>query len=144
MTDFIRVTPDFSVAPQLQAQDIARAAAAGFKTLICNRPDHESPDQALTMAEAEAAAAAAGLAFRAIPFAGPPPAAAVAATQDALEEAQGPILAYCRSGTRSITAWALAMARRGQTPDALIKIAAEAGYDLSGLRGRLSEAARDA
>jgi uncharacterized protein (TIGR01244 family) len=52
----------------------------------------------------------------------------------ALEDAGGPVLAYCRSGTRSCNLWALAEASRGVDPDALTAKAAGAGYDISGIR----------
>jgi uncharacterized protein (TIGR01244 family) len=137
MTEFKRVTPDFAVAPQLTAADIARAAAEGFRTLIDNRPDGEVPGQ-FSAAEAKAAAEAAGLAFHAIAFTGAPPPAVVAATAELLEQAHGPVLAYCRTGTRSITAWAMAQALTGaHAPDALVALARQAGYDLSGAREAL-------
>lgn len=137
MSDFRSVTPDFAVAAQLSADDIARAAAQGFRTIINNRPDGEAPDQ-LPAREAEAAAKSAGLVYFALPFAGPPPPAAVARTAEMLEEAAGPVLAYCRTGTRSITAWAMAQALVGAlSPDEIIALAAKAGYDLTGARGAL-------
>jgi len=139
MTQIVPVTPDFAVAPQLTAADIARAGAEGYKVLVCNRPDGESPGD-LQSAEAAEAAAAAGLAFHLIPFAGPPPKAAVDALRQALAEAPGPVLAYCRSGTRSITAWALAQATAGaRETEEIIGLAAKAGYDLSGARAVLTQ-----
>ena len=136
MTDFQRVTPDFAVAGQLDPGDFARAAAAGFKTVVNNRPEGE-PGQP-SEAEVKAAAAAAGLVYRAVPFAGPPPPGAVAATAELLEEAPGPVLAYCRTGRRSITAWAMAQALSGERrPNEIIALAAKAGYDLEGARGAL-------
>ncbi|HVY83659.1 MAG TPA: TIGR01244 family sulfur transferase [Caulobacterales bacterium] len=137
MTEFRRVTAAFSVAPQIGLDDIARAAAEGFRVLINNRPDNEAPGQ-MTSAEAERAAKAAGLDYHALPFAGPPPPAVVAQTETLLEQASGPVLAYCRSGTRSVTAWALAQALAGAlSPDEIVQRAAEAGYDLSGARPAL-------
>lgn len=138
MSEFKRVTPDFAVASQLGTDDITRAAAEGFRTIISNRPDGEAPGQP-SASEIKAAAEAAGLTFKAIPFAGLPPAPAVVMeTAQALDEANGPVLAYCRSGTRSITAWALAQALAGShTPDEIIALAQKAGYDLSGARGAL-------
>ncbi|MGE3143208.1 MAG: TIGR01244 family sulfur transferase [Hyphomonadaceae bacterium] len=141
MADFISVTPDFAVAPQIERADFARAAAMGFKTIISNRPDGETPGQ-LTAADAAVAAQAAGLTFKAIPFAGPPPAEAVSATAAFLGEASGPILAFCRSGTRSITVWAFAEVKSGRrTPDDVITLAAAAGYDLSPHRAALAQRA---
>ncbi len=59
-------------------------------------------------------------------------------TAEALDEANSPVLAYCRSGARSITAWALAQALAGShTPDEIIALAQKAGYDLTGARGAL-------
>lgn len=138
MSEFKPVTPDFAVAAQLEAADMARAAAEGYRTVISNRPDGEAPGQA-SGNEMRAAAEAAGLIFKHIPFSGLPPAPAVVMeTAQALDEANGPVLAYCRSGTRSITAWALAQALAGgHTPDEIIALAQKAGYDLSGARGAL-------
>jgi uncharacterized protein (TIGR01244 family) len=137
MNAFKRVTPDFAVAAQLGADDLVRAAAEGFRAIIVNRPDNEALGQP-SVNEMKAAAEAAGLGFKAIPFSGFPPPAVVAETAAALDEANGPVLAYCRSGTRSITAWALAQALAGShTPDEIIALAQKAGYDLSGARGPL-------
>lgn len=137
MTDFRRVTADFSVAPQLAREDVARAVEAGFRTLVNNRPDGEAPGQP-TNADMQAAAEAAGLAYVALPFAGPPPPAVVAELQTLLETAQTPVLAFCRSGTRSITAWALAEALNGtHEPAEIVALAGRAGYDLSGALGVL-------
>ena len=61
-----------------------------------------------------------------------------------LDGAQGPVLAYCRSGTRSTNLWALARARAGDDPAALCASAAAAGYDLSGIRATLDMLAADA
>ncbi|MGQ0533567.1 MAG: TIGR01244 family sulfur transferase [Caulobacteraceae bacterium] len=138
MSEFRRVTPDFAVATgPIKLGDIPRAAAEGFATLVANRPQSEDPAQP-NLAEIKAAAEAAGLAFRALPFAGPPPPAIVAETATMLDEAKGPVLAYCRTGRRSITAWAMAEALAGnRRPDEIIALAEKAGYDLSGARGAL-------
>ena len=86
----------------------------------------------MTSAEAASAAKAAGLAYVEIPFAGGPGPAQVEATMEALETAAQPVLAFCRSGTRSITAWALAQAAAGaMAPDQILQAAGRAGYDLS-------------
>lgn len=130
MTEFREVVPDFSVAGQLSVADIAAAAAKGFKTIINNRPDGEAPGQP-TSAEIGAAAKASGLAYHALPFSGPPPPVVVAETAAILEYVAAPVLAYCRSGNRSITAWAMAQALSGaQSPGEIVALAAAAGYDL--------------
>ena len=132
MSVFKAVTPDFSVAAQLAHADFARAAAEGYRTIINNRPEGEGPDQ-LSEAEARQAAAEAGLAYHTLPFSGPPPPGIVAETADLLEQVEGPVLAYCRSGTRSITVWALAQALTGaRAPAEILSLAGKAGYDLSG------------
>jgi sulfide:quinone oxidoreductase len=139
MSDFRSVTPDFAVAGQLSPADLAAAAAAGFRTLVNNRPDGEAPGQ-MSDQEARAAAEAAGLSYFSLPFAGAPPEPAIAALAQILAEAEGPVLAFCRTGTRSITAWAMAEAKsRHRQADEIIALAHEAGYDLSRARGALAE-----
>jgi len=132
MSDFRKVTDHFSVTPQLQVSDLLAAKLAGFKTIICNRPDDEGgPDQP-SIAEMQKEAESLGLGFLALPFAGMP-SAEIAGQQGALiEAADAPVLAYCRSGTRSITAWALSQAGQGQSAR-IIAAGAQAGYDLTGL-----------
>ncbi len=131
MSDFRRVTDSFYVTPQIQAADIPAAAAKGFTTLIANRPVGEDFGQ-MPLAASQAAAEAAGLAFVAIPVRGPPSPEAVAQTAAAIAAAPGPILAYCRSGTRSVTLWAFATAGTGAMSTMDILAAAKgAGYDLS-------------
>jgi uncharacterized protein (TIGR01244 family) len=132
MADIRRLSATYAVAPQLEIEDLPTLAAAGFRTVIANRPDGEASGQP-SMDEVEAAATAAGLAFTRIPIAGPPALGAVEATAAAMAAAPGPILAYCRSGTRSATLWALASALRGDlSTEAILKAAREAGYDLGG------------
>lgn len=135
MPDFRRVTDDFYVSPQLTPADLTAAAAAGFRAVVRNRPDGEQPGQP-TAAEIDAAAAAAGLASYAVPLAAP--SAAGPGEADALagimKSAGGPVLAYCRSGTRSVTMWAMAVVRSGtMSPKAAMEAAQGAGYDLSAL-----------
>lgn len=131
------VTPTFAVAGQLSPDDLARAAAEGVKLVINNRPDGEEFGQSKA-ADMQAAAASLGLRYESVPFSGPPPPHAVARMAELLENAPGPVLAYCRSGRRSIMGWALAQALAGaRRPDELIALAAKAGYDLEGARGAL-------
>jgi len=135
MPDFRRVTDDFATAPQIAIADVAEAARQGFKTIISNRPDGEEPGQP-TAAEVEAAAKAAGLAFFHIPVRGGPTPEQVEQTQAILAEADGPVLAFCRSGTRSIVTWSLSQATSGARPrDELVGLGRDAGYDLSGVLG---------
>ena len=132
MADIRRVTDDFAVAPQLAPEDVAEAASQGFRLLINNRPDGEAPGQPSSSAMAEAAAAA-GLGYVHIPFAGPPGPGQVEAVRAAVQAADGPVLAFCRSGTRSITVWAQGQAKGGERSRAeLTQLGRQAGYDLSG------------
>ena len=131
------VTPDFAVSPQLDANGVAEAATLGFKTILNNRPDGEAPDQPKG-AEIATAAASHGLEYKALPFAGPPPPVTVDAMTHVLQETSGPVLAFCRSGARSITAWAMAQALTGaRSADELITLAKNAGYDLARTREAL-------
>jgi uncharacterized protein (TIGR01244 family) len=135
MADIRKVTQDFSVAPQIAVADVAEAKALGFVKLINNRPDGEAPGQP-TSAEIERAALQAGLAYAYIPFAGRPTREQAQAVAQAADQASGPVLAFCRSGTRSITAWAIGQALAGRRPPReLVELGAEAGYDLSGALG---------
>ena len=135
MADLRKVTDDFTVAPQISPADLAEAARLGFTLVINNRPDGEAPGQP-TSAEMEAAARAAGLDYAHIPVSGGPGPAQVAAVAEAVAGAQGPVLAFCRSGTRSIVTWSLGQAARGARPrDELVRLGASAGYDLSGVLG---------
>jgi uncharacterized protein (TIGR01244 family) len=95
-----KITDTFTVSPQILASDVAEIAASGFKSVICNRPDGESPDQ-MSYAQIEAAVRKAGLEWRYIPV------VSGAMTQDdvdamavALKELPAPVFAYCRSGSR--------------------------------------------
>ena len=131
-----RLDDTILVAPrQIVPADLPDLAGAGIRMVVNNRPDGEEPDQP-SSPEIEAAARAAGIAYRHIPVAGGFPSAAVAAMAQALD--QGPALLFCRSGTRSTCLWALARASRGGDPDDLIARAAEAGYDLRPLRALLN------
>lgn len=124
-------------SPQIGTEDVAQAAALGIALIVNNRPEDESSDQMPGAAIAQAAHAA-GIGYVAIPithagFSAPQ----VAAMRAALDSAQGPVLAYCRSGTRSTLLWALAEAQAGRDPAGLSAAAAQAGYDLAPIRGLL-------
>jgi uncharacterized protein (TIGR01244 family) len=133
MSDFRAVTERFAVSPQISVGDVAKAVDAGFTLLINNRPDGEAPDQPLA-AEIEAAAHGAGLAYMNLPIAGRPTADQIAAMGEAVDGASGKVLAFCRSGTRSLTTWALAQVHTGAvSPREIVALGANAGYDLSSL-----------
>lgn len=131
MSTFRKVTDKLSVSPQMTKEDIAAAAADGFKTIICNRPDGEEPGMPLST-EIKEAAAAAGLDYVYLPFSGFPPADIIGRQRDLIDAAEAPVLAYCRSGTRSVTTWALGKTDADDRRNA-VQAAANAGYDLSSL-----------
>lgn len=117
------------VAGQVAPGDIAGLAASGVTTIVNNRPDGEEGGQP-TSAEIGEAATTAGIAYVHLPVAGGFSAEQVAEMADALEP-PGVVLAFCKSGTRSIFLWALARARLGDDPAELHAKAEAAGYDLS-------------
>ena len=131
-----KLTPNISVAHQLTAQDLEQAAAAGFKTIINNRPDGEAPDQPRSD-ELAAAAQHLGLAYHHIPaVSGQITSEQVEAFRTALGGAAKPALAFCRTGKRSTTLWALAASDR-LSANEILQTTAEAGYDLEALRPQL-------
>ena len=131
---FRQLTDRVFASPQITVAEVAAAAAQGITLIINNRPEDESDDQP-PGAEIEAAARAAGLGYVAIPVThGGFSENQVKAMAAALASAPGPILTYCRSGTRSTLLWALAEASRGESPQALAEAAAAAGYDVGPVR----------
>jgi len=130
------LSPELSVSAQILPGDLTAIRAAGFQSLICNRPDGEAGDQPL-FAEIERAAQALGLRTYYLP-----------AVSGKVTDEQGllfgqimadlpkPVLAYCRTGMRSTTMWALAEARRQSLPE-IIAVAQRAGYDMKGVVRRI-------
>ncbi|MBB1492245.1 MULTISPECIES: TIGR01244 family sulfur transferase [unclassified Paracoccus (in: a-proteobacteria)] len=122
----------FAVTPQIDPEDLSALAQAGFTTVIANRPDAEvdPPHRSAAMA---GHAAQAGLDYHYLPIVpgqlGPEQ---IEKFSEILDNAPGPVLAYCRSGTRSITAWALGQAGKKPVGE-IIEAAQQAGYDLSHL-----------
>ena len=134
MSEFRKLSDDFYASPQITSQEVSEAAAMGIALVINNRPDGEAPDQPAG-ADIEAATRAAGMDYLAIPigsagFSEPQ----VEKLQEALAASRGPVLGYCRSGTRSTLLWSLAQARGGGSPDSIAEVAAEAGYDVAPVR----------
>ena len=124
------------VSGQIRPEEMAALKAGGVTMIVNNRPDGEEPGQA-PGAEIEAAARAAGLDYRSIPVGGGFSARQVDAMAEALGEAEGAVLAFCRSGTRSTFLWALARVQQGEDGEELVRKAAAAGYDLSPIRAHL-------
>ena len=134
-----KVDDNISVAPQISVGDVAAIKAAGFTGIVNNRPDDKEAGQIAGDA-IRAAAEAAGLTYTAIPithagFSYPQ----IEAMAEVLAGADGPVLAFCRSGTRSCNLWALAQARNGADTDEVIAKGAGAGYNLDGLRPLLDQ-----
>ncbi len=137
--DIRKLTDRYSVAPQIAPGDMAALASEGFVAVIDNRPDAEVTSDLASNAMALAAAEA-GLAFHLNTVTnGAMTEGNVTEQARILAQARGPVLAYCRSGTRSCVVWALG-ADGGA--DALIAAASGAGYDIAGLRPQLEAAAR--
>lgn len=142
MTSVRFVTDRFAVASQLRPEDFELLKAEGVTTVVCNRPDGEEPGQA-TIAEMTEAAKAAGVNYVSIPFGGMPTPEQAQATREAIESSEGLAVAHCRSGTRSMRAWAMGQVQAGaRSPDEVIQMAADAGTDLNGIRPALETAAR--
>ncbi len=139
--DIRALTPEYAVSPQIEPQDLPILQAAGFTTIIDNRPDGEIPGplHAQTM---KAAAEALGLTFVINPISPGNFSDQVLSTQKAaLDTATGPVFAYCASGNRSSCVWALMLAGVRPTEE-LIGIPGKFGYNLEALRGRIEAAAR--
>ena len=111
--EYRQISDDYSVSGQIQPQDIAAIKDAGFRSVICNRPDNEQPGQP-SAESIKAAAEAAGLAFRYIPvISGQITMDNVEDQAEALDELDGPVFAYCRSGARCTNLYGLIQQQRG-------------------------------
>ncbi|MBI1391412.1 MAG: TIGR01244 family phosphatase [Alphaproteobacteria bacterium] len=138
---FNQLTPDIFVSGQIAAKDIEVAAGRGVKSIIINRPDDEADGQP-SRESIEAAAEASGLPVRYIPvMRGAITDADVAAFSAALTQLPKPALAFCASGARSASLWALSQVGVRPTGE-ILAAAASAGVDLSAIRDRLGEAAQ--
>jgi uncharacterized protein (TIGR01244 family) len=137
MARVIYLTPDFAVAGQLTAADIADLVAQGFKSVLGNRPDGEDPSQ-LSESQSRAAAEAAGLVFQFLPLhmSDVLEPATADATRRALNSMPGPILAFCRSGTRSAIAWAAA-ATQVAPVESVIQALERADFAIPGIADEL-------
>ncbi len=132
MSQYHKLSDQFAVSPQISVEDVAEAAKLGFGFIVNNRPDGEQPGQP-TGDEIEAAALEHGLGYLAIPVDHSGLSVEQVSALTALMVSDRPILAFCRSGTRSTMLWALASAVRGVEPDSIVEAAAAAGYDVRGL-----------
>ncbi len=137
MSDFRTLSDTVFASPQIELSDIEAAKGAGVTVIVNNRPDGEEPS-APQSDDVGAAAAEAGLEFVSIPIgqAGFSE-VQIDAMIAALDSAEGKVLAYCRSGTRSTLLWSLAQAKLGMAPDSIAEAAMAAGYDVSPIRPML-------
>ncbi|AZV22613.1 MULTISPECIES: TIGR01244 family sulfur transferase [unclassified Mesorhizobium] len=111
--EYREISEDYSVSGQIQPEDVAAIKEAGFKSVICNRPDDEQPGQP-SADTVKAAVEAAGLAFRYIPvISGQITTENVEDQAEALEELDGPVFAYCRSGARCTNLYGLIQQSKG-------------------------------
>ncbi|WP_084861365.1 bifunctional protein tyrosine phosphatase family protein/NAD(P)/FAD-dependent oxidoreductase [Salibaculum halophilum] len=133
---FNTITEAVTASPQVCPDDLTAIREAGYRAVICNRPDGEAADQP-TFEEIEAAANKAGLEARYLPIvAGKVSDEDASAFEAALTELPGPVLAYCRTGTRSATLWSLASANR-LDPSEILSRTKAAGYDMAGVVRRI-------
>jgi uncharacterized protein (TIGR01244 family) len=131
--ELIPLAPGFEVTGRLDGSDIEALARAGVRTIVNNRPDGEDPGQ-LDAAAARAIAEALGLQYHHIPITAQSLSRAdVDAFAATLRAAPAPIVAHCRTGTRSALLWGLTRLREGADPLALIAAAARHGIDVAGL-----------
>ena len=135
--DLRPITPTYSVAPQIDPGDVAEIVAAGYKSMMCNRPDGEEygqPEYGSIAAEAEAA----GIEIRWVPIvSGRLSQEDLDQFSAALAEMPQPLLAYCRTGTRCTMLWTIT--QHGRLSDAeILEATSQAGYDMDGLVAQLS------
>ena len=135
--NFAKLDDTLTVAPQITPDEVAEIAALGYKTIICNRPDFEQAEQP-EFKEIEAVAKQHGIAIIHQPIVG-----GKLSIKDAeefleiLQNAQKPVFAFCRTGTRCITLWSLAERNKGRDVNELAALAASHGYDVSGALANL-------
>ena len=141
--DIRALTPTYAVSPQIDPSDLPAIKAAGYTTVIDNRPDGEIPAH-LHTPQMQAAAEALGLKFVANPVIGGALSMDNVRLQaQAVAEAPGPVLAYCASGNRSSVVWALMNAGK-RSADDLIRTPARFGYNLEPIRAQIEALATEA
>lgn len=132
-----KINADYSVGPQISADDIAELKAAGFQSVMVNRPDREADDQPEYAIIADGAKAA-GLEIAYSPaVSGQITDENVSDYSEKYAALPKPLFAYCRTGTRSTMLWALMQGYAGKSYEEILKVAQEAGYDISPLEHRI-------
>ncbi|MDO7737859.1 MAG: TIGR01244 family sulfur transferase [Planktomarina temperata] len=130
------LSDDYSVSPQIEVSDVLSIMQAGFKSVICNRPDQENPEPRQIEA-IKAAVEAAGMEFAENVFDpssfGPDK---IERQAELLAQLPSPVFAYCASGNRCSIVWAFAQAGRIAT-DTILDATTQAGYQLAHLRPQL-------
>ena len=130
--DARKLSDDFSVSPQIEVNEVEAVVQAGFKSILCNRPDGEEYGQP-DFDDVAKAAEDAGLEVRSVPIvSGMVTPQAAQDFAQALEEMPKPILAYCRTGTRCTMLWSL-VTFDDLGADEILKATQAAGYDMGGL-----------
>ena len=133
-----QITPRYSVSPQITVEDIPAIAAAGFVKVICNRPNIEVPADVQSNVIG-AAVRASGLEFEVLELTHQTMTPEnIARQRDLAESSDGPVLAYCASGTRCSVIWALGQCDT-MSPDDILEATAKAGYALDNLRPALEQ-----
>ncbi|KEO51778.1 TIGR01244 family sulfur transferase [Thioclava pacifica] len=127
-----KLSDNFSVAPQIEPEDVAKLAEMGFRTLITNRPDEEVDEEHSSAVMAKLAAKH-GMNYHYLPYyPGEMTFDLVADYEAIMKSAPKPVFGYCRSGTRSSHLWGMSEAGKMDL-DKIIETAAHAGYDHSSL-----------
>ncbi|MFC4271235.1 TIGR01244 family phosphatase [Sneathiella chungangensis] len=137
-----KISGNLSVSAQILPEDIEELAKLGYKAIICNRPDGEGADQP-TFAEIKKVAHKAGLEAVYIPIvSGRVQDSDARSFGDAVTSLPNPVLAYCRTGTRSATLWSLNEGAKGRPLPEILQATKDAGYDMSGVVRRIANGGR--
>lgn len=138
----LRLTEQLYVSPQIAEADAAEAAKLGIRTVICNRPDGEEPDQPEFNRAAGWFSAAGIRNVQHQPVTAPQITETDArAFARILQNSESPVLAYCRTGTRSSLLWALGQAAQGRSSAEIIaEVKEKTGIDLSSFEAKLQTA----
>jgi len=130
--NFFPLTETLAISGQISPAALQAIAAAGFKSVVCNRPDTEAPDH-FTSHELSVIARRVGVTMAYMPIVSERLTAQDGCEFKALlDQLPTPVLAYCQSGMRPVTLWALSQAHRQPWPD-LVRRAAQAGFNLNDL-----------
>ena len=133
-----QLSPSYFVSPQISEADMAEISSAGFKSIICNRPDCENPHE-FQIATLRAAALKFGLQFAENTFDGSNFGMdKINLQKELIEKMPGPVLAYCTSGARSSVVWAFLSVDTIEV-DEILAAAGAAGYQLTHLKPQLEE-----